>query len=102
MLCAAGLGQGKQYHVWIPQLKSKYFNLKEKLSVKEMQDYLKKVDKTISDSDIKKIADVFVETQNKKFYLGSKFPNLKLDDIDTLSQLITQDDIKKYDEEHGQ
>lgn len=102
MLCAAGLGQGKQYHVWIPQLKAKYFNLKEKLTVKEMQDYLKKVDKTLSDSEVKTIADMFVEAQNKKFYLGNKFPNLKLDDVETLSQLVTQDDIKKYDEEHGQ
>jgi hypothetical protein len=43
MLCASSPGMGKQFHQWIPHLNVKYSKLKEKITKKEVVDYLSKV-----------------------------------------------------------
>jgi hypothetical protein len=45
--------------------------------------------------------DAFVEDHKRKTYLAETFPNLKLDDIETLNALVTDEDIKHYERERG-
>jgi hypothetical protein len=101
MLCASGLGKGKQFHNYIPSIKDNVASLKEKANIKDIKEYYKKIYKNASDQDITEIASTYVELQNKKYLLARKFPDLKIEDINTLSQIVTDDDILKYETESG-
>jgi hypothetical protein len=101
MLCASGLGKGKQFHNYIPSIKDNVAALKEKATIKDTKEYYKKIYKNASDQDITEIAKIYVELQNRKYTLAKKFPELKLVDIDALSQIVTDDDILKYEAECG-
>jgi hypothetical protein len=101
MLCSSGLGKGKQFHNYIPSIKDNVASLKEKATVKDIKEYYKKIYKNASDKDLTEISQIYVEIQHRKYTLAKKFPDLKLEDIDTLSQIVTDDDILKYDSECG-
>lgn len=101
MLCAAGLGKGKQFHSYITSIKESVTSLKEKASLKDIEEYYKKSHKNINDEDVKKLAKNFTLLQNKKFQLNKRFPELKLEDIDTLSHLVSDTDIVNYDKDCG-
>jgi len=101
MLCASGLGKGKQFHSYITSIKESVTSLKEKASVKDIEEYYKKSHKNISDESVKELAKNFTLLQNKKFQLNKRFPELKLEDIDTLSHLVSDTDIVNYDKDCG-
>ena len=101
MLCAASPGIGKQFHQWIPHMKERVAKLKEKPKAKEIKDYFKKVYPKSSDSDLNTITDVFIDSHRKKMYIANKFPELKFDEIELLSELITDKDIEEYEKEFG-
>jgi hypothetical protein len=101
MLCAASPGIGKQFHQWIPHIRERVSKLKESPKHKEIKDYYKKVYPKSSDSDLTLITEVFVDNHKKKMYLANKFPELKFDEIELLSDLITDEDIKEYEEAFG-
>ena len=101
MLCAASPGIGKQFHQWIPHIRERVSKLKELPKTKEMKEYFKKIYPKSSDSDLTAISAVFVDSQKKKMYLASKFPELKFDEIELLSEIITDQDIAKYEEDSG-
>jgi len=101
MLCASGLGKGKQFHSYITTIKESVTSLKEKANLKDIREYYKKAHKNISDDDIEELSKIFILIQNKKFELNKRFPDLKLEDIDTLSQLISENDIINYDKDCG-
>jgi hypothetical protein len=101
MLCAASPGVGKQFHQWIPHLKSKVVELKEPAKLKDVKDYYTKIYSKISPDDIEELSKAFVQEHKKKCYLAETFPTLKQSDIETLSQLITDEDIRKYEQERG-
>lgn len=101
MLCASGLGKGKQFHSYITSIKESVTSLKEKASLKDIEEYYKKSHKNISDEDVKELAKNFTLLQNKKFQLNKRFPELKLEDIDTLSHLVSDTDIVNYDKDCG-
>ena len=101
MLCAASPGLGKQFHQWIPHLSSKVTTLKESPKQKEVKDYYSKIYPKAGESNLSAISEAFVEEHKKKVYLAKKFPNLKLTDIELLSQLVTDDDIKQYERDYG-
>lgn len=101
MLCASGLGKGKQFHSYITSIKESVTSLKEKANVKDIEEYYKKSHKNISDEDVKELAKNFTLLQNKKFQLNKRFPELKLEDIDTLSHLVSDTDIVNYDKDCG-
>ena len=101
MLCAASPGIGKQFHQWIPHIRERVSKLKELPKTKEMKDYFKKIYPKSNDSDLTAISAVFVDTQKKKMYLADKFPELKFDEIELLSDIITDQDIAKYEEDSG-
>jgi hypothetical protein len=101
MLCAASPGIGKQFHQWIPHMKERVAKLKEKPKAKEIKEYFKKIYPKSSDSDLTTITDVFIDSHRKKMYIANRFPELKFDEIELLSELITDKDIEKYEEELG-
>lgn len=101
MLCAASPGLGKQFHQWIPHIRERISKLKESPKAKEIKDYYKKVYPKASDSDLIDITEIFIDNHRKKMYIANRFPELKYDEIELLSGIITEDDIKNYEKELG-
>lgn len=100
MLCASSPGLGKQFHQWVPHLSSKVSQLKEVPKEKDIADYYAKIFPKSGEA-AKRLANVFVDIQKKKVYLAQQYPELKHSDIDLLSQLVTDEDIRKYEEDRG-
>jgi hypothetical protein len=101
MLCASSPGLGKQFHQWIPHLGSKVTSLKEPAKTKEIKEYYTKIYPKVDSDDIDEIAKQFVVEHKRKCYLAETYPNLKQSDIEVLSQLVTDEDIKKYEKDRG-
>ena len=101
MLCASSPGLGKQFHQWIPHLGSKVTSLKEPAKAKEIKEYYTKIYPKVDSDDIDEIAKAFVVEHKRKCYLAETFPNLKQSDIEILSQLVTDEDIKQYEKDRG-
>lgn len=101
MLCAASPGLGKQFHQWIPHIKERVSKLREPAKAKEVKEYFKKIYPKTSDSDLSLLTEAFVENHKRKMYLADRFPNLKYDEIELLSELVTDEDIRQYEEELG-
>ena len=101
MLCAASPGIGKQFHQWIPHLSSKVTQLKETPKEKEVREYFTKIYPKASEANIYATSEAFVTAHKKKVYLASKYPNLKQTDIETLSELVTDAEIKQYEKDSG-
>ena len=101
MLCASSPGLGKQFHPWIPQVRQRVSKLQEAAKPKEIKEYFSKVYKKVDEDTLKELADVFVQQQKRKMHLANKFSTLKLDDIDVLNDVVTDQDIQRYDEESG-
>jgi hypothetical protein len=75
--------------------------LKETAKVKDVKEYFKKVYPKTSDSDLTELSQAFVENQKRRMYLAERFPNMKYDEIELLSDLVTDQDIKRYEEDLG-
>lgn len=101
MLCASSPGLGKQFHQWIPHLGSKVTSLKESAKVKDIKEYYTKIYPKVDSDDIDEIAKQFVVEHKRKCYLAETYPNLKQSDIEVLSQLVTDEDIKQYEKDRG-
>jgi hypothetical protein len=101
MLCAASPGLGKQFHQWIPHINSGVSKLKSSAKVKDIKEYYAKIYPKTDDSTLQEISEVFVAEHKRKMHLAQLFPNLKIEDIDTLNQLITDEDISKYEKDRG-
>jgi hypothetical protein len=101
MLCAASPGMGKQYHQWIPHLSNKITTLSEPTKKKEIADYLKKICKNESADVIDETAKSLADNFNLKYKLGTIYKNLKFDEIELLSKLVSEEEIKTYDSENG-
>ena len=101
MMCAASPGIGKQFHQWVPEIKSRVAKLKENSTQKEIQEYFQKIYPKANTSDIIEIASEYVEQQKRKKYLADVCPNLKLSDIEALNEIVTDEQIKKYEIDRG-
>ena len=101
MLCAASPGLGKQFHQWIPHIKDRVSKLRESPKQKEVKEYFKKIYPSYSDSDVGLLSNAFVDNHRKKKYLADRFPELKYDEIELLSELITDEDITAYEDACG-
>lgn len=101
MLCASSPGVGKQFHQWIPNISPNVSKLKTVAKEKEIYEYFKKIYPNVNDTDLKELSQAFVYEQKRKKYLADNFPNLKLEDIETLNKLITDQDIENYEKEKG-
>lgn len=101
MLCASSPGIGKQFHQWVPHLSDKIGKLREQAKAKDIKEYFKKVYNKASDSDLQDLSEAFVSQQNKKFYLATQYPEMKLSDIEVLGGLISDEDIKNREQDRG-
>jgi hypothetical protein len=101
MLCAASPGLGSQFHQWIPNIKERVSKLQEPAKLKDIKEYYKKIYPKASNDDVHAVSEAFVIEHKKKCYLASKFPNMKFDDIELLSDLVTDQDIAEYERESG-
>lgn len=101
MLCAASPGLGKQFHQWIPHINTSVSKLKSSAKVKDIKEYYAKIYPKTDDSTLQEFSEVFVAEHKRKMHLAQLFPNLKIEDIDTLNQVITDEDISKYEKDRG-
>jgi len=101
MLCASGLGQGKQFHPWIPQIRERVSKLKDKATVKDVKEYYSKIYPKESEDRHKERAESFVKEQARKVYLAEKFPNLKFDEIEILNGIVSNSEIEQYEKDSG-
>ena len=101
MLCSASPGLGKQFHQWIPHIKEKVSKLKEPAKLKDVKDYYGKIYPKTDDRTLQEFSEAFVKDNKRKIYLSEKFPNLKIEDIEVLNQIITEKDIEEYERENG-
>jgi hypothetical protein len=101
MLCASSPGMGKQFHQWIPHLSDKQSQLRERADVKSVREYYTKIYPSASKDDIADAADSYVAVQRHKFRLAKMYPEMKLDEIELLSTLITAEQIDQYEKESG-
>jgi hypothetical protein len=101
MLCAASPGIGKQYRQWVPSIKEKVTSLKEAAKHKDIKEYFKKIYPKVADNDLSELSTVFVEQQHRKVFLAKQFPNMKYDEIELLSEIISDSDIKQYERDAG-
>lgn len=101
LLCAASPNLGTMKRQWITQLKEKVSQLKDNASKKEIVEYYTKLYPNADKTTLNELGQLFVEQHKKKVYLAEKFPNLKLTDIDTLSSIITEEDIANYERDYG-
>jgi hypothetical protein len=101
MLCSASPGLGKQFHQWIPHISTNVSKLKATAKVKDIKEYYSKIYPKTDDKTLQEFAEAFVTDHKRKVYLAEVFPNLKLEDIDVLNQLITDKDIEQYERDRG-
>ena len=101
MLCASSPGLGKQFHPWIPQIKEKVSLLKEPAQLKDIKEYYKKIYPKAGDDDIDEVSKAYVTEQKKKCYLATVYPEMKIADIETLSQMVTDEEIEQYERDRG-
>lgn len=101
MLCAASPGRGKQFHQWIPKIGLGVSKLKEKASPKDINAYYSKIYPNEHSDTIAELTAAFLDEHKRKVYLSKAFPNMKLADIETLFELVTEQDIENYDKERG-
>jgi hypothetical protein len=101
MLCAASPGVGKQFHQYIPKIRDKVSFLLESPTKKEIKEYFKKIYPKCSDNDLSLVSETYVDNHARRKYLADKFPSMKFDDIELLSDLITDEDINKTEEDYG-
>jgi hypothetical protein len=101
MLCSASPGLGKQFHQWIPHIRDKVGKYKEAATVKEIKEYYTKIYPKANSKDIEELSKEFVSQQKRKMHLGEIYPNMKISDLETLNQIITDSDIEQYEKDRG-
>lgn len=101
MLCSTSPGLGKQFHQWIPNISPKVSKLETAAKLKDIKEYYKKIYPKAGSDDIDAVSEAFVIGHKRKMHLASLFPSMKLTDIETLSEVITDEEIKQYEQDRG-
>lgn len=101
MLCTISPGIGKQFHQWIPHINANVSKCKSVPKTKEIKEYFSKIYPKTDDILLTELSEEFVKNQKRKVYLSELFPQLKLEDLETLNQLTTDIEIQEYERERG-
>ena len=101
LLCASSPGVGFTRHQWIPQLSQRITSLRDAADKPTVKKYFTNIYKDAAPSDINELSDAYVEDHRRKMYLAKNYGALKVSDIETLAQLITDDDIRKNERDKG-
>jgi Ca2+-binding EF-hand superfamily protein len=75
--------------------------LKENATVSDIKKYYQKIYSKATEQEIDELTKEFVTDQKKKVVLGKIYPALKIDEIELLSTIVTDDDIKQYERDSG-
>ena len=101
MLCASSPGIGKQFHSWIPHMNVKVAQLKEPATKKDVKDYFGKVYAGLKPEVLEDIAVSYTASQRHAHTLSKMYPNMKREDIEQLSKIVSEQDIEEYERESG-
>ena len=101
MMCASSPGSGKQFHQWIHNISPKVSKLQAAAKLKDIKEYYKKIYPRADSDDIDAVSEAFVVNQKRKLKLAELFPNMKLTDIETLNETITEEQLKQYERDLG-
>lgn len=101
MLCAASPGLGKQFHQWIPNIKGRVSLLLESADLADTKKYYAKIYPRAGADMVAELSVEFVKDQRRKLHLASIYPTMKLEDIETLNQVITDQEIAQYEKDRG-
>jgi hypothetical protein len=101
MLCASSPNLGKQFHQWIPNISPKVSKLQAPAKIKDIREYYKKIYPKAHEDDITAVSQAFVDSQKRKLRLAELFPNMKITDIETLNETITDEQLKQYERDLG-
>lgn len=101
MLCASSPGLGKQFHQWIPHIKTKVALLQDQATLPDMKAYFTKLYPKAGAADITEISKEFVKDQKRKCYLATVYPGMKLSDIEVLSSLTSDAEVAQYEKDIG-
>jgi hypothetical protein len=101
LLCASSPGMGKQAHQWIPHLKDKMVKLKEPAKEKDVREYFTKIYPKADAESLEELTDKFIDNHKKRLYIAKVYPNLKFQDIETLVELVTDEQIDEYERDQG-
>ena len=75
--------------------------VKESAKQKDIKEYFSKIYPKADNDTITEFAEEFVKQQKKKMYIANLYPNLKFQDIELLSDLVTDEQIVEYERELG-
>lgn len=101
LLCASSPGLGTQRHQWIPQLNKKVAKFEERAKLGDVKEYYTKIYSNGDSQSISELATLYVQEQHRKVYLAQQNPNMKIEDIEVLSKLITSEEIEQYEKDNG-
>ena len=102
MLCAASPGMGKQYHQWVGSLSPKITSLREAAKLQDMRDWVEKsYGAKMPDDEKTLLAQSLKNAQNRKHYLAQQYPYLKVEDIEVLNTVISDEEIERYRQDSG-
>ena len=69
--------------------------------LKDIKEYYKKIYPKANNDDIDAVSEAFVSGQKRKLKLAELFPNMKLTDIETLNETITDEQLRQYERDLG-
>jgi len=101
MLCAASPGLGQQFHQWIPHIPTRVSLLKDHAKAADIKNYYKKIYPNSDEALIDEAALVYTSEHKKKMYLSTQYPEMKISDIEILTQFVSQNDIDDYEKQSG-
>lgn len=101
MLCASSPGVGKTFRQWLPQISERITLLKDQADKASIKQFYTKTYPQSDKELIDEISELYVKQHKKKMYLAKLYPQMNIDEIEVLSQLVTESDIENYDKESG-
>lgn len=101
MLCASSPGIGRQRRKWLSHIKNGVISLKECAKFKDMREYWVKNLGNTNTKEIDEFTQNWVDKQNRGVYLANQYTNLKLNDIDTLNAILSDEEIEKHKEDNS-
>lgn len=102
MLCAGSPGLGKQFHQWLGGQSPRIAAYREPVKPKEASDWVDKNYGQYSEEQRKSIAAAYLQDQHTKVYLCQQYPHLKLQDIEVLHAILSDQEISQHREATGE
>jgi hypothetical protein len=101
-LCGISPGDVRIERKWISKLNPDFSNYTKPINKKEASEYFKKMYPNAATSDLNQISVEYAKIQNSRHELLTLFPNLKKQDIEILSELISDEEVKEYKRSLGE